>query len=173
MVGFLFAVVMLAAGLTGQVLAVSDGDTLKVRIGAKTEKVRLVGVDCPEVAHGPNDPGQEPWGTRAAEFTKRLVLGKTVRLETDVQPRDRYGRMLAYVFVGKTFLNEALVQQGHAVLLTYPPNVTYVERFTRAQREAREAKRGVWAADDRLPQTPYDYRHRQRPKPSSKVKVPG
>lgn len=166
MLGYVIAVILLAATLSGQVTAVSDGDTLQVRVGNRVEKVRLLGVDCPEVAHGPNDPGQEPWGSRAAEFSKKMVLGKRVRIETDVQARDRYGRLLGYVFVGTSMLNEALVQQGHAVLLTYPPNVKYVERFTRAQQAAREAKRGIWSSDEPLPQSPYQYRHRENARPS-------
>lgn len=149
-----------AATLTGKVVHVPDGDTIVVQIDpSRKEKVRLLGIDCPEVAHGPGDPGQEPWGTRARAFTEGLVLGKTVRLETDVQSRDRYKRLLAYVYVGSTFVNLELIKHGHAMLLTYPPNVAHVDSFTAAQKAAREHGAGIWNPSDRMRQTPHEYRH--------------
>jgi micrococcal nuclease len=151
----------IALEVMGTVVRVSDGDTLAVKVPnqSKLEKIRLLGIDCPEVAHSKNDPGQEPWGTRAKEFTAKLVLNKPVRIETDIQPRDQYGRLLGYVYVGKTFLNLELVKNGHAMLLTYAPNVKYVDLFTKAQREAREAGRGMWNPKDQLTESPHTYRH--------------
>jgi micrococcal nuclease len=67
-----------------------------------------------------------------------------VRLELDVQPRDQYGRLLAYVYVGEVVVNAELVRQGYALLSTVPPNVTHEALFVRLQREAREARRGLW-----------------------------
>lgn len=78
---------------------------------------------------------------------RRLVEGKRVRLEYDVEKRDRYGRTLAYVYVGGVMVNERLVRAGYAQVSTYPPNVKYQERFLVAQREAREAGRGLWGDD--------------------------
>jgi endonuclease YncB( thermonuclease family) len=150
-----------AQDLIGTCIRVSDGDTIVVKVPgqAKPEKIRVLGVDCPEISHGKNDPGQEPWGTRATVFTKALVLNKEVRIETDVQPRDQYGRLLGYVWVGKTMLNLELMKAGHAMLLTYAPNVKYVDQFVAAQRAARQAGLGLWSPQDELTETPHTYRH--------------
>ena len=145
-----------APALQGKVVRVSDGDTLVVQVDPnRQEKVRLVGIDTPEMA-------QKPWGERAKVFTERLALGKVVRLETDVQPRDQYGRLLAYAYVGKTFINYELVRQGYAMLLTYPPNVAHVEEFTQAQKLARQEGKGIWNSKDGLEQSPRDFRREKR-----------
>ena len=78
------------------------------------------------------------------EANRRLVAGRRVRLETDVQARDRYGRLLAYVWVGDVMVNAELVRQGYAQVMTVPPNVRHQELFVKLQREAREAGRGLW-----------------------------
>jgi micrococcal nuclease len=106
--------------------------------------VRLIGVDTPESKH-PRKPVQA-FGKEASAFTKQLVEGKDVRLEFDVQRKDKYQRTLAYVYVGDTMLNAELVRQGYAQVATFPPNVTYQELFLKLQREAREAGRGLWKA---------------------------
>jgi micrococcal nuclease len=77
-----------------------------------------------------------------------MVEGQTVRLEFDVQTRDRFGRLLAYVYVGNLMVNAELVRQGYAQAAAYPPNVRYQELFLQLQREAREAKRGLWGRED-------------------------
>jgi len=130
------------AALDGPVVRVVDGDTIHVRIGARVEKVRYIGVNTPEVHHPRK--GEEPGGREAAEVNRRLVEGKTVRLELDVQERDRYGRLLAYVWVGDVMVNAELVRLGYAQVMTIPPNVRYQEIFVKLQREAREAGRGLW-----------------------------
>lgn len=119
---------------------VVDGDTFIIEGG---ERVRLIGVDTPETVH----PGKpvEPFGPEASSFTAARLAGKRVRLELDVQERDRYGRLLAYVFLEDgTFLNMELVGMGLAMVLTVPPNVKYVDQFLRKQEEARENRRGIW-----------------------------
>jgi len=117
-----------------------DGDTV-VLVGG--ERVRYIGVDTPELHH-PKRP-VEAYAREAWAFNRRLVEGKQVRLEFDVQRRDRYGRLLAYVFLEDgTFVNAELIQQGYAQILTIPPNVKYQERFLVWQRQAREARRGLW-----------------------------
>ena len=74
-----------------------------------------------------------------------MLEGKEVRLEMDVQERDKYGRLLAYVYLeDSTFVNAELLKQGYAQVATYPPNVKYVELFVKLQKEARENKRGLW-----------------------------
>ena len=130
------------AALDGPVIRVVDGDTIHVRIGARVEKVRYIGVNTPEVHHPRK--GEEPGGREAEEVNRRLVEGKTVRLELDVQERDRYGRLLAYVWVGDVMVNAELVRLGYAQVMTIPPNVRYQEIFVKLQREAREAGRGLW-----------------------------
>lgn len=122
-----------------------DGDTLEVQGG---EHVRLIGVDTPEIHHPTR--GVEPYGAEAAEFTRKLVEGKYVRLEKDVEERDRYGRLLAYVYlVDGTFINAELVKQGYAQVMTVPPNVRHQDQFLQLQREAREAGRGLWGLESK------------------------
>jgi micrococcal nuclease len=119
----------------------TDGDTLWLSgIG----KVRLVGVDTPEV-YG----GVECYGREASAFVERTVpLGSEVRYRLGVDERDRYGRALAYVWLRDgRFLNRLLVARGYATPLTVPPNVEYEDLFVRVARRAREAGRGLWGAD--------------------------
>ncbi len=130
------------APVAGTVVRVVDGDTIHVRIGARVEKVRYIGVNTPEVHHPTR--GEEPGGREAAEVNRRLVEGQAVRLELDVQERDRYGRLLAYVWIGDLMINAELVRLGYAQVMTIPPNVRYQEVFLKLQREAREAGRGLW-----------------------------
>jgi micrococcal nuclease len=114
---------------------VADGDTFRCVDG---RRVRLIGIDSPESQ-------QQPYGGRARRaLLEMLPSGAAVRLETDVVPMDRYGRLLAYVWVGTTLVNEAMVRDGWAALYTVPPNVKYVERLIRAQNEARARGAGLW-----------------------------
>ena len=127
-----------AVTLEGRVIKITDGDSIHVLLsnGLK-EKVRLIGIDAPEKA-------QKPWGTQSTKALERLVNGQQVRLETDKTARDRYGRLLAYVYVGRTFVNLELMNQGNAMLLIYPPNVDHAEEFRAAQERARAAGLGIW-----------------------------
>jgi len=129
-------------GLSGTVVRIVDGDTVHVRIGDRIEKVRYIGVNTPEIHHPWK--GEEPGGRQALAVNRQLLLGKRVRLELDVQHRDRYGRLLAYVWVGETMVNAELVRLGYAQVMTVPPNVRYQDLFLKLQREAREAGRGLW-----------------------------
>ena len=129
---------------TATVVRVVDGDTIHVRFNDRTEKVRYIGIDTPETHHPTR--GQEPGGREATAVNRRLVEGKTVQLELDVQERDRYGRILAYVFVGNLMVNAELVRLGYAQVMTIPPNVKYASLFVKLHREAREAGRGLWAS---------------------------
>ena len=115
---------------------VSDGDSFRCADG---RRVRLIGMDSPE-------SGQQPFGASArAALLQLLPIGSSVRLEPDVAPSDQYGRSLAYVWVGSTLVNEAMVREGWAVLYTVPPNVKYAERLAAAQDEARARGTGLWS----------------------------
>ncbi len=135
-----------AAPELATVRRVIDGDTVELAGG---QLVRYIGIDAPETHRregGRWVDDSEPFGREATEANRRLVEGKrTVRLEYDVQTHDRYGRLLAYVYVGDQMVNEALLADGYATLLTIPPDVKYVERFRQLAAQARAARRGLWA----------------------------
>jgi endonuclease YncB( thermonuclease family) len=111
------------------------------------EKVRLIGIDTPEV-HNPNTP-IECFGRAATRRMERLLpAGAAVRLVLDVEKRDRYGRLLAYVYRRRDglFVNAALVREGYAVAYTVPPDVEHADEFVRLTRQARDHDRGLWHA---------------------------
>jgi micrococcal nuclease len=125
------------------VARVIDGDTIQLASG---ERVRLIGVDTPETKH-PQKP-VERFGHEASAFTKHLVEGKRVRLEFDQERRDKYGRTLAYVFLGDgTFVNAEIIRQGYGFAYTRFP-FRHLDEFRRLEREARESGRGLWATSD-------------------------
>lgn len=129
------------------VTRVVDGDTIVVDVGGRTEKVRLIGIDTPETKD-PRKPVQ-CYGKEASERTEALLpKGTAVRLERDVELRDRYGRLLAYVFRWRDglFVNLELARGGYAQVLTIPPNVANADKFVAAVADARRAGRGLWRA---------------------------
>jgi micrococcal nuclease len=128
--------------LTGLVVQVIDGDNIDVQLDGHRVHVRYLGINTPEAT----DPatGVEPFGLEADLANRRLVEGKTVRLELDVQPWDPYQRLLAYVYVGDLMVNAELVRQGYAQVATFPPNVRYQDMFRALQQEARDAQHGLW-----------------------------
>src|SRR5580765_5027692 len=134
--------------LGGTVGRIVDGDTIYVQLASGVEKVRYIGVDTPEVHHPTR--GEEPGGREATDVNRRLLGHDPVRLETDVQLRDRYGRLLAYVWIrgpdgGETMVNAELVRLGYAAVMTVPPNVRHAELFRKLAAQAREQRRGLWA----------------------------
>lgn len=131
---------------TAQVVRVVDGDTIRVRMGGRTERVRYIGVDTPESVK-PGTPVQ-CFAERASAANAALVAGRRVRLVTDAEERDRYGRLLAYVYrePDGAFVNAALVRDGYARTLTIPPNVAHRDDFARLAEAARRADRGLWRA---------------------------
>jgi micrococcal nuclease len=130
------------------VVRVVDGDTVHVRLADRVEKVRYIGIDSPETHHPTR--GEEPGARVATAVNGRLVGNWPVRLEPDVQLRDRYGRLLAYVWVKRAdgvevMVNAELVRLGYAQVMTVPPNVRHAEMFRKLAAEAREQRRGLWA----------------------------
>ena len=123
-----------------RVIKVIDGDTIKLENG---EAIRYIGIDTPETVH-PSKPVQ-CFGKEASDKNKELVEGKLVRLEKDITDRDKYGRLLRYVWIDDLFVNDYLVREGYAYAYTYPPDVKYSNQFVLAQQEARENSRGLWA----------------------------
>jgi micrococcal nuclease len=140
------------------VVSVADGDTVTVLIDRKEQKVRLIGIDAPEL-------GQEPWGPKSKKYMEDLLQasGWKVGLEYDVERRDKFGRTLAYLrTTDGRIINLLMVEGGYAMLFTVAPNVGYVNELTAAQTEARNKKLGVWS-EKGLTEKPADYR-REHPR---------
>ncbi len=139
----------LAADFTGRVVGVADGDTITVLHNGKGERIRLHGIDCPEK--------RQAFGNRAKQFTSTLVFGTTVTVQ--VLDRDRYGRTVAEVLLpdGRS-LNRELVRAGFAWWYwRYTPDD---ETLAQLEREARAAKRGLWA--DAEPVPPWEWRRMRK-----------
>lgn len=133
-----------------EVSSVVDGDTFWIiNTKGKREKIRLIGIDAPESRKtGRKEIGY--FGKESKEYLTQLILDQKVRLEYDVQLLDRFQRTLAYVYLkDNTFVNELLVRTGHAIAVTYPPNVKYQKVFEKAQQRAQKSKVGLWAKDDK------------------------
>ena len=137
--------------------AVSDGDTLKVTFNGHTERLRLIGIDTPEskpnerayklaVRNGNDLQTTIALGLQARNFVQSLLPpGMVLRLEFDVEQRDKYNRLLAYVYrPDGRMLNEEIVTNGYAYSMTVPPNVRYRARFKEAFEKARKEQRGLW-----------------------------
>ena len=135
-----------APGGPAVVTRVVDGDTVHVSVDGRDETVRYIGIDTPESVK-PGTPVQ-CFAKAASAANERLIAGERVRLSLDAEPRDRYGRLLAYVYRMRdgAFVNAELVREGYARTLTIPPNVRYAARFAGLARRAREAQRGLWRA---------------------------
>jgi micrococcal nuclease len=134
-----------APGDPVRVLRAVDGDTLEVAIDGRKEKVRLIGVDTPESV----DPRRpvEYYGREAAAFTRRLVMGRVVLLEGDAgtRDRDRYGRLLRYVYLGNgTLVNAEIIKQGYGHAYVRFP-FSRMEEFRAYERQAREKGLGLWS----------------------------
>lgn len=124
--------------------SVIDGDTIVLEVQNQTETVRLLGVDTPETVH-PSKP-IECFGPEASAFTKAtLVKGSTVKLLRDVEPRDRFQRLLVYLFLADgTLFNQLLIDRGFARTLSIEPNTTFASQFTTHESNARNRRVGLW-----------------------------
>jgi micrococcal nuclease len=141
-----------------KVIGVNDGDTITILWGGKKEKIRLIGIDAPELQ-------QSPWGLRAKRYLSQLVSASqwTVSTEFDVEKRDVHGRLLSYVWTSdKRMINVQMLREGYAMLYTFPPNIRYVDEFKKAQEEARRKSLGIWGKGG-LKETPREYR-REHPR---------
>jgi micrococcal nuclease len=138
---------------------IADGDTFWAEIAvpgaglAAREKVRLVGIDCPET-------DQVPWGAQATARLTALVLGQPIQIEIALQSRDRYGRLLASIWRDGLLVQEPLVREGLCVAYTVPPNVEYVDRIRMAAEQARRDGLGIYAPE--RPLLEFAREHRQR-----------
>ena len=135
-------------GELAQVVHVTDGDTIRVRLAdGREERVRYIGIDTPEVGHEPGEP-DEPWGPEATDANRALVEGEVVLLERDTSDTDRYDRLLRYVWVegdtGWLMVNGELVARGLAEVRAYEPDTRNHDWFRQLQEEARAAGRGMY-----------------------------
>lgn len=127
-----------------RITKVTDGDTLRVLYLGRGERVRLIGIDAPEVAwYGGRG---ECYGVEAGLYARRRLSGRWVRLGFDADRRDRYGRLLAYVYLGEELVNLTLVRLGYATAYPIAPNTTKGDSIDAAEAEARSARRGLWSA---------------------------
>lgn len=144
--------------LPAKVIKVHDGDTVSIIINRKKEKLRLIGIDAPELR-------QHPWGTISKKHLNKIFedSGWSVAVELDIEQRDKYGRLLGYIWTrdGK-MVNLEMIKGGYAVLYTIPPNVKHADGFREAQRTARESGLNIWGRKG-LKQLPEDYR-REHPR---------
>ena len=131
--------------VSGQTLEITDSQTGVIA------RVRLLGIQAPDMQ-------QFPWGEAALQRLETLVLGATVRLETDIEPHDRFDRKLAYVWKNDTLINEILVKEGYVLAESYFPNVKYEKRLQLAQQEARLLDRQIWNPNAPLRETPAQFR---------------
>ncbi|MBI1884017.1 MAG: thermonuclease family protein [Chlamydiae bacterium] len=127
-----------------RVTRVIDGDTIEVEGG---QWVRYIGLDTPELRKKKNGHWiyhPQPYAQEAKALNEKWVGGKKVHLEYDAQRFDRYGRLLAYVYVGDLFVNREMIRKGYARLLNIPPDVQHADDFWEALREAKKHHRGMW-----------------------------
>ena len=130
-----------------EVVSVTDGDTIKVRINGNVESVRFLLVDTPETNHP--RLGKQPFGQDAKDFMKQMLEGKTVQLEKDISDRDKYGRLLYYLYVDGKSVQEELLRNGLArVAYVYAPNTKYVDQYYAIQKEAQKKGIGIWSIEN-------------------------
>ena len=147
-------------GVSYVVTDVNDGDTVSIKVKSiagfplKIERVRLIGIDAPELR-------QEPWGRSAKRHLKKLISesGWVINVELDTEQRDQYGRLLGYLWNRSSgaLINERMIEEGYAVLYTFPPNVKYAERFIESQKRAQSKGLGIWGRNG-LIQNPAQWR---------------
>ncbi|WP_096153304.1 thermonuclease family protein [Bacillus sp. FJAT-45066] len=134
--------------ITVPVTRVIDGDTIRVEINGTEERIRFLLIDTPEMNHG-NYEEPQPFGEEATKFVEDMLKGGEVELELDVSERDRYGRILAYLYVDGESVQEELLRNGLArVAYIFPPNTRYVDNFLAIQEEAKNEGIGIWSIEN-------------------------
>jgi len=154
---FLFAFALLLSSCSNESLNASpnsatvkrvvDGDTIEIAIGGKTERVRMIGVDTPETKHPTK--GVECYGPEASAYTEQLLpTGTALRVERDIEARDKYGRLLLYVYIADSnvFVNLDLVMNGYARPMVFEPNTAHKADFAQAATQAELRNVGLWQA---------------------------
>lgn len=134
-------------GVVAIVASITDGDTVELTVGGRREQVRLLGIDTPETVH-PSKP-VECWGPEASAAARRLIPpGTEVLVQRDREARDRYGRLLAYLWRrdDHLFVNRALVAAGAARTLSIAPNTAHRSALAQAEHQARSRRAGMWGA---------------------------
>lgn len=116
-----------------KVIKVIDGDSIVIE---DSYYVRYIGIDAPEKG--------EPYFLEATQLNKKLVEGKKIRMEKDISERDRYGRLLCYVYVNDVFVNAEIVKLGYAYAKSYPPDIKHQQYLETLELEAKQLKRGIW-----------------------------
>lgn len=144
-----------ATGELAYVTRVVDGNVIYAAVGQRVEAIRYIGVGMPFIAHPTRGP--EPYASVVLEMNRQLVDGKWVRLAFDAKPRDEHGRLLAYVWVDRVFVNAALLHRGYAEAERATVNTRYATYFQALEADARRARRGLWGYGDVLAY------HRPRP----------
>ncbi|MDD5089417.1 MAG: thermonuclease family protein [Candidatus Wallbacteria bacterium] len=146
--------------ISGTVVAIADGDTFRIIINHRRDTVRLLGIDCPEK--------DQKYGPAATEFARGFLMpdhkpGQEVRLEFDIERRDKYGRLLAFVYNSKgEMLNRELLRSGLSRTLFIDPNSLYRQEFREIAAKAKKSGLNIWNPADPLPETPSEYRKLHR-----------
>ena len=133
--------------VSGQTIEIADR-SLAVPV---LEPIRLIGIQAPDIR-------QKPWGQEARIQLEKLTLGQEVLLEFDIQQKDKFDRLLAYIWLGGKLINEYMVKEGLALAEPDFPNTKYMERLTNAQERARLMGLGIWNPDQPMRQTPTQFR---------------
>jgi len=143
-----------APAVEALVTKIHDGDTVSLNMDGRVYRCRLIGIDAPEM-------GQEPWGKKSREHLRKITKESKGRVlvETDVVRHDKYNRMLVYLWTParSEMINERMIRDGYAYLFTIQPNSKYVDRFVKAQRNAKDSRIGIWGADG-LVERPLEYK---------------
>ena len=132
-----------------KVIKVVDGDTITIKMDGADTKVRMIGIDTPEsVAPETSGKSNSDEGKQASDYLKKLIDQKNIYLEFDIGRTDQYGRILAYVYLSDktSMVQEIMLSEGYAVVMTYQPNVKYADRFLEQQRQARQEEKGFWGS---------------------------
>jgi micrococcal nuclease len=124
------------------VTKVIDGDTFEAQINGKTERIRMLSVDSPEIS--------DQIGKKASAYTQELIEGKRVRLEADKEDRDKYGRLLRYVYIDRKSVQEQLLANGLARVYISQPNTKYLALYQKVQSSAKMKKLGIWAISNEV-----------------------